>query len=145
MSDFNDSEPFATAGSGKSDAEVAFELVSKLKGQGVWGERNQAAILDMFAECLDAVKGLRAYEGQRRVNVPIIETPAAAPQRPAQAQPPLQTQAQTQAPTQAAPVPAPSVTAPAPRAVPAPSIQPVQAQPQRVQPIQVQPPAPRQG
>ena len=69
MSD-TDKTSFATAGSGKSDAEVAFELVSKLKGQGVWGERNLTAILDMYAECLDAVKGLRTYEGQSRVDLP---------------------------------------------------------------------------
>ena len=66
-----DLQPFATSGSGKSEAEVAFELVSKLKGQGVWGERNMADILDMFAECLDAAKGLRKYEGQNRYDAPV--------------------------------------------------------------------------
>ena len=70
MSEFEDINLTAT-GSGKSEAEVAFELLSKLKGQGVWGERNMSAILDMYAECLDAAKGLRAYEGQKRVEVAI--------------------------------------------------------------------------
>ena len=45
MSDF-DAQDLTAAGSGKSEAEIAFELVSKLKGQGVWGERNMADILD---------------------------------------------------------------------------------------------------
>ena len=31
--------------SGKSKEEIAFELVSKLKGVGVWGENNMQAIL----------------------------------------------------------------------------------------------------
>lgn len=47
--------------SGKSQEEIAFELVSKLKGMGVWGERNMTDILDMYAECLDACKGKRPY------------------------------------------------------------------------------------
>ena len=81
MSDF-DAVELTAAGSGKSEAEVAFELLNKLKGQGVWGERNISAILDMYAECLDAAKGLRAYEGQKRVEVPI-----AGLSRPAQAAP----------------------------------------------------------
>ncbi len=71
MSENNKSEPFAAAGSGKSDAEVAFDLLNKLKGQGVWGERNMPTILDMYAECLDAVKGYRVYNGQSRVEAPI--------------------------------------------------------------------------
>lgn len=76
----------ASTGSGKSEAEVAFELLNKLKGQGVWGERNIGAILDMYAECLDAAKGLRAYEGQKRVEVPIrnaVQAQKAALQAPA--------------------------------------------------------------
>ena len=50
--------------SGKSKEEIAFELVSKLKGVGVWGENNMAQILDMYAECLEAVSytHLRAHE-----------------------------------------------------------------------------------
>lgn len=85
------------AGSGKSEAEIAFELLNKLKGQGVWGERNISDILDMYAECLDAAKGLRAYEGQKRVEVP-IQSPkgepvlrAAPPQTPVNLQPARQT------------------------------------------------------
>lgn len=113
MSDF-EAQDLTAAGSGKSEAEVAFELVSKLKGQGVWGERNMAAILDMYAECLDAAKGLRAYKGQKRVEVaiqksagePILKVappqtpmnmappPATRQAQPMQAQAPVQTQPQ---------------------------------------------------
>jgi len=71
MSENSKAEPFATTGSGKSEAEVAFDLLNKLKGQGVWGERNMPAILDMYAECLDAVRGYRVYEGQNRVETPV--------------------------------------------------------------------------
>lgn len=85
----------ASTGSGKSEAEVAFELVSKLKGQGVWGERNMGAILDMYAECLDATKGLRSYQGQKRVEVPVQQ--AARPQT-ASAQRPATTQTSSAAP-----------------------------------------------
>jgi len=45
--------------SGKSKEEIAFELVSKLKGVGVWGENNMTSILDMYAECLEATSGMR--------------------------------------------------------------------------------------
>ncbi len=119
------------AGSGKSEAEVAFELLSKLKGQGVWGERNMSAILDMYAECLDAAKGLRAYEGQRRVEVP-IKSGAAAPanvtaQRPAQAQQPAQPRAQQPAMQAQPQVQQPQVQQPQAAA------QPVHAQQQAVQ------------
>ena len=108
MSD-SDKTSFATTGSGKSEAEVAFELVSKLKGQGVWGERNITPILDMYAECLDAVRGLRAYPGQNRVDTEVTSakkqsTQQVQPQQPAQtpvAQPAPQTQLTQQA--QAAP------------------------------------------
>ena len=113
MSD--DFEPFATAGSGKSDPEVAFDLLNKLKGQGVWGERNKAAILDMYAECLDAVKGYRAYEGQKRVIVPTIDTA------------PVQSQVQPQV---QAPVAAPQPAIPTP--------QPAQATAQQANPVQTQ-------
>jgi hypothetical protein len=107
MSDF-EAQDLTAAGSGKSEAEVAFELVSKLKGQGVWGERNMAAILDMYAECLDAAKGLRAYEGQKRVEVaiqksagePILQV--APPQTPINMAPPPATR-QAQAPVQTQP------------------------------------------
>ena len=115
MSENNEAGSFATAGSGKSEAEVAFDLLSKLKGQGVWGERNLGAILDMYAECLDAAKGFRAYEGQNKVDVPVSKAQATqqvqptaqtAPQPQAtaqlqQAQPPVQAQAtQTAQPVQ---------------------------------------------
>jgi microcystin-dependent protein len=105
----------ASTGSGKSESEVAFELLSKLKGQGVWGERNKSAILDMYAECLDAAKGLRPYEGQRRIDVPIQQMPMQS--TPHQASRPAATniqqpqampqaaQPQSAAPMQAAPQP----------------------------------------
>lgn len=106
MSD-TDAQDITAAGSGKSEAEIAFELLNKLKGQGVWGERNISGILDMYAECLDAAKGLRAYEGQKRVEVPIqgakVEPTlrAAPPQTPVNMQPaaepkqqPIRTQVQ---------------------------------------------------
>ncbi len=128
MSD--DFEPFATAGSGKSEAEVAFDLLNKLKGQGVWGERNMPAILDMYAECLDAVRGLRAYEGQNRVEVPIRQLASATPRA---AQP---------APTQSAapivpPMPqahsAQAQAAPPAQSHAAPQANPVQTQQQQLQ------------
>ncbi|WP_409432155.1 hypothetical protein ACJ3XI_07995 [Litorimonas sp. RW-G-Af-16] len=104
----------ASKGSGKSEAEVAFELLNKLKGQGVWGERNLKDILDMYAECLDAAKGFRAYQGQNRVDVP-VKTVGTAPARQA-------------TPAQAAPVQAPqAATAQAPAPAPA---QPVHVQQQ---------------
>ncbi len=113
MSDDNPS--ITAAGSGKSEVEIAFELVSKLKGQGVWGERNQADILDMYAECLDAVRGLRPYKGQNRVDAPIHTAPQTQPQIQAQAQvqaqapvpnsAPAQPQSQAQNPAQSQPQP----------------------------------------
>ena len=116
------------AGSGKSEAEVAFELLSKLKGQGVWGERNKSAILDMYAECLDAAKGLRVYEGQNRVEVPIksekIAAPAPAPAPAQHAQPQAQ-QPQAQQPQ--------AQVQPQVHAQPAPAQQPVHAQQQALQ------------
>ena len=120
MSENNEASSFATAGSGKSEAEVAFDLLSKLKGQGVWGERNVGAILDMYAECLDAAKGFRAYEGQNKVEVPISKAQATQQVQPtAQTAPQPQTTAQVQ---QQPPVQA----------------QPVQAQPQQSQPVHAQ-------
>ena len=121
MSD--DFEPFATAGSGKSDPEVAFDLLNKLKGQGVWGERNKAAILDMYAECLDAVKGYRAYEGQKRVIVPTVDTASVQPQ----VQP--QVQAAVAAPQPAMPTPQPAQAT----AQQAPPANPVQTQQYQIQ------------
>ena len=72
MSDVEETH-VSTVSSGKSEAEVAFSLLNKIKGAGVWGERNIAEILDMYAECLDAARGLRTYEGQQRVDIPIRE------------------------------------------------------------------------
>lgn len=112
---------FAAVGSGKSEAEVAFDLLSKLKGQGVWGERNLGAILDMYAECLDAAKGFRAYEGQNKVDVPVSKAQATQ-----QVQPTAQTAPQTQAPAQVQ------------QAQPPVQTQPVQAQPQQAQPVHAQ-------
>lgn len=136
MSD-NKSEPFAAAGSGKSDAEVAFDLLNKLKGQGVWGERNMPTILDMFSECLDAVKGYRAYEGQNRVEMPIRRV-SISPNismggeaiRRSQAQPSAQAQASL------SPPPAPQQVAPAPQGQHgqgAPAANPVQNQQAQLQ------------
>ena len=121
MSENNEAGSFATAGSGKSEAEVAFDLLSKLKGQGVWGERNVGAILDMYAECLDAAKGFRAYEGQNKVDVPVSKAQATQ-----QVQPTAQTAPQTQAPAQVQ------------QAQPPVQTQPVQAQPQQAQPVHAQ-------
>ncbi|MEP3890195.1 MAG: hypothetical protein ABJN69_06985 [Hellea sp.] len=127
MSD-TDSLDFTATGSGKSEAEIAFELLNKLKGQGVWGERNISDILDMYAECLDAAKGYRAYEGQKRVEVPVqgakVETTlrAAPPQTPVNLQPTPETR-------QAPPLQAPPVQ-------PQQQQQPVRAQVQ--QPIHAQ-------
>jgi len=80
-------QAMTASGSGKSEAEIAFELVNKLKGQGVWGERNITAILDMYAECLDAARGLRQYPGQKRYDAPIAEgnTPTEQPNQQASA------------------------------------------------------------
>jgi len=47
---------------GKSKEEVAFEILSKLKGVGVWGENNRTEILDMYAECLEATSGNRSRQ-----------------------------------------------------------------------------------
>lgn len=123
MSDNNETGSFATAGSGKSEAEVAFDLLSKLKGQGVWGERNISAILDMYAECLDAAKGYRSYEGQNKVDVP-VKTATAKPAQPVQqtAQAAPTQQVQAQAPVQAQPA----------------QTQAVQPQPQQAQPVHAQ-------
>lgn len=136
MSD--DFEPFATAGSGKSDPEVAFDLLNKLKGQGVWGERNMPKILDMYAECLDAVKGYRAYEGQTRIETPVQRKTtvdmmgSGAPNAPqnTQAQAPMPAPSQAAAhaqPQHQAPVQAPTQS-PNQQVQPAPPANPVQSQ-----------------
>ena len=130
MSDV-DAQELTAFGSGKSEAEVAFDLLSKLKGQGVWGERNIGAILDMYAECLDAAKGLRAYEGQKRVDVAIRTAAADATPKAAPQSAPVNTQLPAVAPQAAPPVAAPQAqAAPQPQAIPQP--QPVHAQQQAV-------------
>ena len=75
--------------SGKSKEEIAFELVSKLKGVGVWGENNMSAILDMYAMCLEATSGLRSIDGKpsaaQQLAGQAATPPAARPAPPAQA------------------------------------------------------------
>ena len=96
--------------SGKSKEEIAFELVSKLKGVGVWGENNMQEILNMYAECLEATSGLRELDGKtpsalrltgqnavpaKAATAPAIRQPAPMQQARAQ-QPVLQQQQQQQ-------------------------------------------------
>lgn len=83
--------------SGKSKEEIAFELVSKLKGVGVWGENNMKQILDMYSECLEATSGRR--------HVPGVTKPAAQPV----AQPVAQSPAQFAAAPAQQPAPQPAV------------------------------------
>jgi len=68
----------SVSATGKSQEEVAFDLVSKLKGQGVWGERNIGQILDMYAECLIATKGQRIVEGLKAAEQPLTVVRAQA-------------------------------------------------------------------
>ena len=128
MSDI-DAQELTAFGSGKSEAEVAFDLLSKLKGQGVWGERNISSILDMYAECLDAAKGLRAYEGQKRVDVAIHTAAAKAMPKAAPQSAPMNRQPSVVAPQTAAPVVTPQAQ---PQPQSAPQQQPVHAQQQAV-------------
>lgn len=95
--------------SGKSSEEVAFDLVSKLKGMGVWGERNMPDILDMYAECLDACKGKRQYvpgravldpESRAKLDAKNKEVLQARQQQQRNQQAAQQRVAPTQAPTQ---------------------------------------------
>ena len=89
--------------SGKTKEEIAFDLVSKLKGVGVWGEQNMQQILDMYAECLEATSGLRAVKGGTPSALRLPGqgvAPATAKAAPAPAQAPAPRQA---APQQAAP------------------------------------------
>lgn len=79
--------------SGKSKEEIAFELVSKLKGVGVWGENNMSAILDMYAECLEATSGMRNVKGVTSAQPEPVQAatpPEYVPQAPAAAQAPQQ-------------------------------------------------------
>ena len=64
--------------SGKSKEEIAFELVAKLKGVGVWGENNMQQILDMYAECLEATSGLRSAQGRKPSALQIAEAGSGA-------------------------------------------------------------------
>lgn len=80
--------------SGKTKEEIAFDLVSKLKGVGVWGENNMKQILDMYAQCLEATSGLRTVDGQKPSAIRLAEAgskpnaqPAQAPAAPRQATP----------------------------------------------------------
>lgn len=88
--------------SSKTPEEVAFELVAKLKGMGVWGERNMPDILDMYAECLDAAQGKRKYIPGRCIMEPADKAKldalhkAKAQQAQQQRAPQPQAQAQTQ-------------------------------------------------
>ncbi len=66
---------------GKSQEEVAFDMLSKLKGLGVWGEANKNEILDMYADCLIATKGLRRTKGQEAAQ-PVAQQPVAAKPAP---------------------------------------------------------------
>ncbi len=126
MSD-NEQKPFATAGSGKSDTEVAFDLLNKLKGQGIWGEKNKSDILDMYAECLDAVKGYRVYEGQNRLIAPVRKVMNQAIVNPNAGATAVTQRAQ--APHAHNPVPTPQQQAPQQQA----QSNPVQAQQQQIQ------------
>lgn len=89
--------------SGKSKEEIAFELVSKLKGVGVWGENNMKQILDMYAECLEATSGLRDVDGKTPSALRLLgkgngaseSSAQTAPMRPAM---PLQQAPQVQSP-----------------------------------------------
>ena len=55
-----------TSSSGKSKEEVAFDILAKLKGVGIWGENNKDVILDMYAECLVATSGNRGVFTQQK-------------------------------------------------------------------------------
>ncbi len=104
--------------SGKTKEEIAFDLVAKLKGVGVWGENNMQEILDMYAECLEATSGLRKTRNAA----------TATPPAPQQFMP-----AQTQVQAQAAPLQA----VPQTQQVQAQQVQPqhAQTQPQTAQPF----------
>ena len=53
----------------KTQEEIAFEMLSKLKGLGVWGEGNKNEILDLYAECLIAAQGRRRVKGLEAAEV----------------------------------------------------------------------------
>lgn len=99
----------------KTQEEIAFEMLSKLKGLGVWGEGNKDEILDLFAECLIAAQGRRRVKALEAAeiapafkpgfkqaqpfvppaqNQPAQAPHAQAPQAPVQAQNPVHQQQQ---------------------------------------------------
>lgn len=115
--------------SGKTPEEVAFELVAKLKGLGVWGEKNMPDILDMYSECLDAAKGQRKYIPGRCIMEPADRAKLDALHK-ANAQPAQQPQSAPQPHVQ------PQATQAQPQRAPQPQAQPhgqTQAQAQPVQ------------
>ena len=85
---------------GKTKEEIAFELVSKLKGVGVWGENNMQQILDMYAQCLEATSGLRPMDGVKPSAVRLAEAGSSTPKTQAA----LPHQQVSAAPQQAAPL-----------------------------------------
>ena len=103
--------------SSKTAEEIAFDLVAKLKGMGVWGEKNMADILDMYAECLDAAQGNRKYIPGRCIMDPEERAKVDAAHKQAKQRKAAQQHQAAQARQQA---------------------QPVQAQPAQVQPVQAQ-------
>lgn len=93
--------------SGKSKEEIAFDLVSKLKGVGVWGEQNMQEILDMYAECLEATSGLRTVDGKQSSAVRLANAGSSASKAPSKA--PIAPPAPAARPQAAAPVQQPQV------------------------------------
>ena len=115
--------------SGKTPEEIAFELVAKLKGMGVWGERNMPDILDMYAECLDAAQGMRKYIPGRCILEPADKAKLDAVHKAKAQQAQQQRAPQAQAQAQRAPQPqAQQQRAPQPQ-----TAQPVHQQQQMVQ------------
>jgi len=124
--------------SGKSKEEIAFELVSKLKGVGVWGENNRSEILDMYAECLEATSGFRSVNGKTPAALLMKEQMAAAPaQQPVAAQRPPAPQAPVAPP---APVQPPAQPPVQPPVAQQPQVRQQQQMVQQAYQQQVQPP-----
>lgn len=130
--------------SGKSKEEVAFEILSKLKGVGVWGENNQDAILNMYALCLEATSGLREVDGKKPSALRLATQMAAAKSAPAPAAPIAPPAAQLTRATQPAPQQAQPTYQPAP-AQPHVQQPDVRLQQQRVQQAYQQQPQPGQA
>ena len=117
--------------SSKTPEEIAFELVAKLKGMGIWGEKNMADILDMYAECLDATQGKRKYIPGRCILEPADQAKLDAAHKQAVQRKAQQSAPQAQArPAQTQPVQAQPVQAQAAQAQP---VQSAQAQQQMLQ------------